>query len=141
MNKMNAEYSVRFLSTLSPDLKKSSQNLHSAQVRDTYPNTIASLWRFEFSLQAWGCLLLSIAVLISGFSLIYLKALQRDHMIGLQATQQHHDQLLSRWNQLQVEHSSWTSPARIQAIAQNNLGMVHPKMSDRIQIRTSGTLR
>ncbi len=78
------------------------------------------------SSQMLGVILLIVAVLTSAFSVVYVKALDRNLFSQLQVVQEQHDDLNVKWGQLLLEENTWAAPARVQAIAQQQLGMVVP---------------
>ena len=83
-------------------------------------------WRWRISLQMMGIILLMLAVLSSALSVIYVKASQRNLYSELQSSQQERDHLQTEWSQLLLEENTWAAPIRIQALAQQELGMQLP---------------
>lgn len=73
-----------------------------------------------------GMFLLLAAMLASAFAVVYVKALDRELFSELQTLQQKHEDLNVKWGQLLLEQNTWAAPARVQAIAQQQLGMVVP---------------
>jgi len=65
-------------------------------------------------------------VLISALSVVYVKNVQRIYFNELQTLSQQSGNLEMEWNQLLLEESAVSSPARVQRIAQKNLNMVIP---------------
>lgn len=89
-------------------------------------------WQWTFTRQTIGLLLLSLAVLASALSVIYVKAAQRNLYSTLEASRQEQQQLKVQSNQLLLEENTWAAPARIQALAQKTLAMKIPQIKDTI---------
>lgn len=70
--------------------------------------------------------LLTIAVLVSAFAVVSVKDINRRLFNDLQSLQQTRDELQVEWSQLLLEQNTWATQARIQQIAQDNMGMVVP---------------
>lgn len=92
----------------------------------------SQFWRWTLTRQTVGVILLSLAVLASALSVIYVKAAQRNLYSTLEASQQAHQQLKVQWSQLLLEQNTWAAPARIQALAQKSLKMKIPQIKDTI---------
>lgn len=86
------------------------------------------LW--TLSSRTLGFILLLIVVLASALTVVYIKSLNRQLFIELQALQQTRDQLHVEWGQLLLEQNTWAAPARIQAVAQQQFNMVIPAAKD-----------
>lgn len=82
------------------------------------------------SAQTWGAMLLLIAVLASALAIVYVKDLERKLFIELQGLQQTRDSLRTEWGQLLLEQNTWAAPVRVQALAQQQLGMIVPGAKD-----------
>ena len=87
-------------------------------------------------MHAYGQSLLIIAVFLSAFGCIYLKALQREQVHRLQSAHQYTEQLIQRQNQLEVTHETWSSPDRIYALGQMQ-GLVMPTVQNSISLAQS----
>jgi cell division protein FtsL len=85
-------------------------------------------------LRTYGQTFLLVSVFLSALSCIYLKTLQREHVHRLQLSQQYTEQLQQRWNQLEMIHNTWSSPDRIQALAETELGLMMPAAQNRVSI-------
>lgn len=70
------------------------------------------------------------AVLLSAFSVVYVKDLHRRMFIAYQDLQQQQTQLYVDWGKLLLEQSTWSTQARVQKIAQQRLGMEAPQTKD-----------
>ena len=75
----------------------------------------------------FGLIFLVIAVLVSAFSVVYVKDLNRRLFVELQSLQQVRDALQVEWGQLLLEQNTWATQARVQHIAQQGLEMVVPE--------------
>lgn len=89
------------------------------------------------SLKMLGLILLTLAVLSSALSVIYVKTLQRNLYSELQSSQQEYDNLKTEWSQLLLEENTWAAPVRIQALAQQELGMHIPEMKNTVLLTQS----
>jgi len=78
---------------------------------------------------------LSIAVLISAMAVVYVKNHERSLFSELQTEQQSAAQLQVEWGQLLLEQSTLVTPARVQAIAEQRLGMVVPGSKEVVILR------
>ncbi len=72
-------------------------------------------------------LVLVFAVLISAFSLVYVKDMNRRLLSNVQTFQNTQADLHTQWSKLLLEESALSSNARIERIATQQLGMVLPK--------------
>ncbi len=79
---------------------------------------------------------LIILLLVSAFSVIYLKDLSRRLFIQYQQAQQvqEHDEV--EWSKLLLEEGAWSTQARIQNLASTQLDMVMPAMKNIVMIKT-----
>lgn len=89
------------------------------------------------SLKMLGLTLLILAILSSALSVIYIKTVQRNLYSQLQASQQDYDNLKTEWSQLLLEENTWVAPVRIQALAQQELGMRVPEMKNTVLLMKS----
>ncbi len=89
------------------------------------------------SLKMLGLILLTLAVLSSALSVIYIKTVQRNLYSQLQVSQQNYDNLKTEWSQLLLEENTWVAPVRIQALAQQELGMRVPEMKNTVLLTKS----
>ncbi len=69
---------------------------------------------------------LLIMLVISAFSLIYVKDLNRRMFIELQLLQREKTHELIEWGKLLLERGTWSTQSRIQQIARSQLGMRTP---------------
>lgn len=71
-------------------------------------------------------LVLMIALLTSALSIVYMTNLTRSLNASLQQSYVENDRLHVQWGQLLLERSTWMMPARVQQVAEEQLGMVIP---------------
>ena len=71
-------------------------------------------------------LALSLAIILSALSVIYVTHISKILHAGYQHNIHEHDRLHVERGQLLLERSTWMMQARIQQIAENKLGMVLP---------------
>ena len=79
-----------------------------------------------FSARALAFVLLIIAVLATGFSVVSVKNMNRHLVYELTSLQKDRDALHLQWGQLLLEQNTWATQARVQHIAQSQLGMGIP---------------
>src|SRR3989338_6000556 len=72
---------------------------------------------------------LVIVLLLSAFSVIYLKDLSRRLYIQYQQLQQVQQQKEMEWSKLLLEKGAWSTQSRVQHIATNKLDMIVPAAS------------
>jgi len=70
---------------------------------------------------------LMFAVLCSAFGVVYVKDINRRLSGDLQTLQNSYTTLHTQWSQALLENSTWSSDARIERIAKEQLGMMLPK--------------
>jgi cell division protein FtsL len=70
--------------------------------------------------------LLATLVLASAVSVVYARHDARQLFIELQQLTAERDTLNIDWGRLQIEHSTWASPGRVEQIARERLGMREP---------------
>lgn len=80
----------------------------------------------RFSSQFIGVGILVLALLISALGVIYAKDLNRRLFIQYQGLQRQEQQYQVEWNKLLLEQGAWSTQARIQELAQQQLNMVLP---------------
>ena len=79
-----------------------------------------------FSIRSLFILLLLMILLVTGFSVIYIKDKTREAVTELHSLEYQHDQMMVEQGKLLLEQNTWSSPIRIQNIAQNQLSMTTP---------------
>ncbi len=79
-----------------------------------------------FSRQFLLTAILLCAILITAFSVIFMKDMARQEVSELHNLQAKHDQMMIDQSKLLLEQNTWSSPIRIQNIAQGKLTMTTP---------------
>lgn len=69
---------------------------------------------------------LALLVLASGLSVVVARHEARRLFIELQRLTAERDRLNIDWGRLQIEHSTWASPGRVEQIARERLSMGEP---------------
>lgn len=90
--------------------------------------------RFSPAQRAGLLTLLSIAVLLSSLAVAYSGYLNRQSFIELKYSLSEYSRLQVTYGRLQLEKSSWISPAVVQAHASKNFGMQAPSASQTVVI-------
>lgn len=80
-------------------------------------------------------LLLATLTLLSGLSVIYLTNFNRQLAAELETAEVTQTQLHLEWEKLLLEQSTWSTQARIQQVAEQNLDMHLPGPSDIVSIQ------
>lgn len=100
---------------------------------DRFPSSISTILNFKKPrLVNIG---LIIALVLSAFSVIYIKDLNRRLFIQYQSQQAIHDRLYEDWGKLLLEQSTWSTHSRVQKIAENRLNMSMPNPKDVVVLR------
>jgi cell division protein FtsL len=98
-----------------------------------------TLQRPSFALTAHkpgiGTLLLTIIVLLSGLAVIYLADVNRRLAISLEESMTTQNQLHQQWGKLLLEQSTWSTQARVQSIAAQQLSMQTPASNQIVIVR------
>jgi len=74
------------------------------------------------------------AVLLSAFGVVYTKDLNRRLFIQYQTLQQAKANAVSRFSKLLLEQSTWSTQARVQRIAKDDLNMQLPTSADTVLV-------
>lgn len=69
---------------------------------------------------------LIVFIFISALVVVYVKHDYRSEFIALQKAKQAHQALLTQWDQLLLEETTWSSYERIERVATEQLDMVFP---------------
>jgi cell division protein FtsL len=83
----------------------------------------------------FGALLLALVVLISALSVVYLADLNRRLFMQVQTEQAAQNQMHLDWGKLLLEQTTWSTQARVQALAQERLGMVAPTPANTVLVK------
>ena len=68
---------------------------------------------------------LTLLVMVSALSIVYVKHENRKHFVELQSLQKQRDEMNIEWGQLQLEQSTWATHSRIEGLARQRLEMVN----------------
>lgn len=71
-------------------------------------------------------LLLTAMMLVSALSMVYVTNSTRTLHASIQQVLHERNQLHVQWGQLLLEKSTWVTPARVQHIAEQQIGMITP---------------
>lgn len=74
--------------------------------------------------------LLTMAVLVSAFAVVYFTDLHRRMFIQFQNLQDAQNQIYIDWGKLLLEQSTWSTQSRVQNVAEQRLHMENPQVSD-----------
>ncbi len=83
---------------------------------------------------SWFTVLLVSSIVISAFSLIYVKDLNRRLFIQSQTLQQDQQRMVNQWGKLLLEQSTWSAQSRVQTISEQNLNMLTPSAKDVVML-------
>lgn len=75
-------------------------------------------------------LLFAISCVISATALVYTKHEARSLFVELEQLTTERDALDIEWGQLQIEQSTWATPARIERVALDELALKRPSVSE-----------
>jgi len=90
-----------------------------------------SIGKLTIAKDVLGFLILLSVVIASAISIVYLKNYERHLTNQLQTTSQNQQHLIVEWNQLLLEESTWSTPSRVQQVAQGQYDMLVPS-SERV---------
>ncbi len=71
-------------------------------------------------------LVFALVCVTSAIALIYTKHESRKLFVELEGLTQERDELNIEWGQLQIEQSTWSTHARIEQVATDDLALVRP---------------
>lgn len=94
--------------------------------------TLRTEWPFRPRLRAWpvAISLLFLLCMASGLGVVVTTHMTRVQFAQLQQLEQEENQLQTEWGQLLLEEGAWSTPARIEQIATERLGMRIPDVHD-----------
>ncbi len=75
-------------------------------------------------------LVFALVCVTSAIALIYTKHESRKLFVELEALTQERDELNIEWGQLQIEQSTWSTHARIEQVATDDLALVRPEATE-----------
>ena len=80
---------------------------------------------------------LLLLVLVSALAVVYVSYLNRASFVSLTSLSQRYNELRVDYGRLQLEYSTWASPAYIEQAAVKNLGMQSPKAGQIVLVSTA----
>ena len=83
----------------------------------------------------WICAILLVTVFISALSVVYVQAENRLLYSHLTSLQKNRDSLHIQWGQLLLEESTWSTQARVEHTAEQQLNMVLPKQKNIVIVK------
>jgi cell division protein FtsL len=72
----------------------------------------------------------AVVCVLSAIALIYTKHESRKLFVELETLTHQRDELNIEWGQLQIEQSTWATPARIEQVATDELSLVRPTSAE-----------
>lgn len=75
-------------------------------------------------------LVFAIVCVTSAMALVYTKHESRKLFVELEALTHERDELNIEWGQLQIEQSTWSTHARIEQVATDDLSLVRPEATE-----------
>ena len=75
-------------------------------------------------------LVFAVVCVTSAMALVYTKHESRKLFVELEALTQERDELNIEWGQLQIEQSTWSTHARIEQVATDDLALVRPEATE-----------
>ena len=72
----------------------------------------------------------AVVCVLSALALVYTKHESRKLFVELEALTHERDQLNIEWGQLQIEQSTWSTHARIEQVATEDLSLMRPEPTD-----------
>lgn len=72
----------------------------------------------------------AVVCVLSALALVYTKHESRKLFVELEALTHERDQLNIEWGQLQIEQSTWSTHARIEQVATEDLSLVRPEATE-----------
>ena len=72
----------------------------------------------------------AVVCVLSALALVYTKHESRKLFVELEALTHERDELNIEWGQLQIEQSTWSTHARIEQVATEDLSLTRPEPTD-----------
>ncbi len=72
----------------------------------------------------------AVVCVLSALALVYTKHESRKLFVELESLTHERDQLNIEWGQLQIEQSTWSTHARIEQVATEDLSLTRPEATD-----------
>jgi len=95
---------------------------------------VRNFWNVFFLPQQLTLILMALAVFCSSLGVVYMKDLNRRLYHDLQVQEVQHDQLQTEWGQLLLEQSAWSTQARVEKTASQQLQMVIPRQKNIVMV-------
>ncbi len=80
-------------------------------------------------------IILALVLVVSALAVIQSQHRSRTYFVELERLKKEARALEEQWGQLQLEQSTWANPARVDALARAQLGLVPPPQ-ERIHVET-----
>jgi len=80
-------------------------------------------------------IVLALLLIVCALAVIQAQHRSRTYFIELERLRKEARALDEQWGQLQLEQSTWANPARVDAVARQQLGLLEPA-ADRIHVET-----
>ncbi len=87
-----------------------------------------------FTLPSLGYLVLLAAILLSAFAVVYAKDYKRQLSNELEGLQQARESLQVEASQLLLEEHTWAAPARVEAVAVQQMAMESPAVQNIVMV-------
>ncbi|RCV88510.1 cell division protein FtsL [Vreelandella rituensis] len=89
-------------------------------------------WPFRLRLGLWSLIIAGLfaGCMVSALAVVTTSHMTRTQFGQLQQLEQEKNQLQTEWGQLLLEEGAWSTPARIEQIATQRLGMRIPDVHD-----------
>jgi cell division protein FtsL len=78
---------------------------------------------------------LALVLVVCALAVVQAQHRSRTYFVELERLKKEALELDEQWGQLQLEQSTWANPARVDALARDQLGLVAPS-HDRVHIET-----
>ncbi len=85
-------------------------------------------------MRLWVLAFLGIAAFLSALGVVVVQHDSRTQFRQLQALEKERDQLEMEWGRLELEQGAWTTPSRIESLADRKLDMRMPEMGDTVMV-------
>lgn len=99
---------------------------------EQWATTLRTEWPFKLRFRPWPIVisLIFLLCMASGLGVVVTTHMTRVQFAQLQQLEQEENQLQTEWGQLLLEEGAWATPARIEQIATERLGMRIPDVND-----------
>lgn len=114
-------------------LNQFTQPLPKVEARASQPRVRLSSSGFDGS--RLTAMVLLLAVVLSGLTLVWSRHLARNLFQELEALSVQHDEQQIEWGRLQLEQATWSENSRIEQIARERLGLDFPEQTKVVVIK------